>query len=217
MSEEQKDYKFVVVAFDGQETAEQALKKIRDIRKEGKFKLEDVVAITKNEKGKVKLKQGRNLTGTKGAVGFGAAGLLAGTLLGGPLVGAAIGAALGSAGSQIKKEFNNDELKELGQDLDTDSSMLVLLVSDAKDDALEEVAQEFGGKTYAFLVAEEGLVALGAITEDEAFLAVIEEEVVEIDLGDDEEKNGEEVENTKEDVCPDCGNDKKHTCDDNKC
>ncbi len=202
---EKKDYKFVVTAFDGQDTAEQVLERIREIKKNGNFKLEDMVAITKNEKGKVKLKQGRSLTGVKGTLGFGTAGLIAGAILGGPIVGAVIGAALGSAGSQIKKEFNNANLKELGQELDMDSSMLVLLISDAEDGALEAVVDEFGGKMHAFVVAEEGLIAMNAITEDEAFATVIEKEI-------------EIIEETEEDIeiCPECGT-KTHDCNKNDC
>jgi uncharacterized membrane protein len=184
MSEE-KEYMFSVVAFDGADTAEKALKKVRELKKEGKFQLEDVVAVTKNEKGKVKLKQGRNLTGKKGTLGFGGAGLIAGTLLGGPIVGAAIGASLGAAGSQVKKIFGNDELKEIGESLDQNSSLLFLMTSEHQAGALEGVVEEFGGKIHEFFIAKEGLVAMGAITEDEAFLAVMQEEIVEIELEDE--------------------------------
>lgn len=192
MGEDNKEYKFVAIVLEGRDTAGEALKKVQKLKKSDTFKLEDVVAVNKNKKGKVKLKQGRGLTGTKGTVGFGTAGLVAGTIFGGPLIGAAIGAAIGGASSQINKIFDNDEMKALGEDLDEDSSILVLLVSDAEDGALETLASEFGGKVYAFVAAEEGLVAMGAITENEAFLAVMDEESTfvaieeEVELGDDE-------------------------------
>ncbi len=192
---EEKDYKFVAIVLEGQDTAEKALKKVQKLKKSDTFTLEDVVAVHKNEKGKVKLKQGRGLTGTKGTVGFGTAGLVAGTIFGGPLVGAAIGAAIGGASSQINKIFDNDEMKELGEELDQNSSMLVLLVSNAEEGAFETLASEFGGKVYAFVAAEEGLVAMGAITENESFLAVMDEESTFISIEGDV---------TEEVQCADC-------------
>ncbi len=176
MGEDQKNYKFLTVILDGEDTADEALKKVQRLKKSDTFTLEDVVAVHKNEKGKVKLKQGRGLTGTKGTLGFGTAGLVAGTIFGGPIVGAAIGAAIGGASSQIGKIFSNDEMKALGENLDQDSSMLVLLVSDMEEGALETLSTEFGGDVHAFMIAEEGLVAMGAITENESFLAVMDEE-----------------------------------------
>ncbi len=196
-NDQNKDYSLAVFVFDGKDTAKEALKKVRELKKEKTFTLEDVVATYKNEKGKVKLVQGRNLTGRKGAVGFGVAGLVVGTLLGGPLVGAAVGAAVGSAGSQIKKVFGNDDLKNLSTELDKDSSALFLLVSDAKEGAFDALAEEFGGKVYAFMIESDGITAMGKITEDDAFLAVLEEELVYVDL-DDEGEDDDTVEGATE-------------------
>ncbi len=196
MGDDQKDYKFLAIILEGDETADEALKKVQKLKKSDTFTLEDVVAVHKNEKGKVKLKQGRGLTGTKGTLGFGTAGLVAGTIFGGPLVGAAIGAAIGGASSQINKVFGNDEMKALGENLDQDSSMLVLLVSDMEEGALETLSTEFGGEVHAFIVAEEGLVAMGAITENESFLAVMDEESTFIAMESDEEED--------EVYCDDC-------------
>jgi uncharacterized membrane protein len=172
-----KDYQLAVVLFDGRDTAEEALAEVKRLKDEKKIVLEDVVAVNKDDNGKVKLKQGRSLTGKKGALGFGTAGLIAGAIIGGPIVGAALGAALGGAGSQIKKVFGNKEMKEMGAALDEDSSILFLMLSDSEEDAFNEAMKKLGGKMYGFFIAEEGLVAMGGITEDEAFLSVMQEEV----------------------------------------
>ncbi len=195
MGEDQKDYKFVAIVLEGKDTAKEALKKVQKLKKSDTFTLEDVVAVNKNEKGKVKLTQGRGLTGTKGTVGFGTAGLIAGTIFGGPLVGAAIGAAIGGASSQINKIFDNDEMKAIGEALDQESSMLVMLVSDAEEGAFETLSSEFGGKVFSFIAAEEGLVAMGAVTEHSSFLAVMDEDSAVIAM----ESDGEE-----EVYCDDC-------------
>lgn len=172
-----KEYKLSVILFEGKDTAEKALKEVRRLKEEKKIGLEDVVAVNKDDSGKVKLKQGRNLTGKKGAVGFGTAGLIAGAVVGGPIIGAALGVALGSAGSQIKKVFGNKEMKEMGAALDEDSSILFLMLSESEEDAFNEAMEKLGGKIYGFFIAEEGLVAMGGITEDEAFISVMQEEI----------------------------------------
>ena len=106
MSEE-KDLTLVVVSFDGDETAKQALKKIKELKKEKKVSIEDMVAVNKNEKGKVKLTQGRGFTGKKGALGLGSVGLIGAVIVGAPLLlPAAIGAGIGAASSQVKKIFD---------------------------------------------------------------------------------------------------------------
>lgn len=178
MSEE-KDFTLVVVSFDGNETAKEALKKIKSLKKEKKITIEDMVAVSKNEKGKVKLTQGRGFTGKKGALGFGAAGVVGAAILGAPVViPAAIGAAIGSASSQIKKVFDNDELKAMGADLDPEGSLLFMVLSDFEVGAMEGAMDEVGAKMNAFLLAEEGLIAMGAVSEDESFLAVMTEDVL---------------------------------------
>lgn len=178
MSEE-KNLTLVVVSFDGDETAKQALKKIKELKKEKKVTIEDMVAVNKNEKGKVKLTQGRGFTGKKGALGLGSVGLIGAAIVGGPVVlAAALGAGVGAASSQVKKIFDNDELKKMGEDLESDDSLLFMVLSDFEVGSMESAMEEVGAKMNAFLLAEEGLVAMGAVSEDAAFLAVMTEDVV---------------------------------------
>lgn len=186
-------YTLAVVAFDGKDTAKDAMKAVKKAKKSKGVKVVDAVAVKKDEKGKVKLVQGKELTATKGATGFGIAGLVAGTLLGGPLAGAAIGAAIGGAtGAKVDKGFDNKTLVEIGNEIDDNTSLLVLLLEDYEIGTLQDEVEEFGGKIYGFMLAQEGLVALGAATEDEAFLAVIESESVVVDLDEESEEESEE-------------------------
>ena len=61
------------------------------LQKEYLIDMEDVVVVTRNEKGKVKLHQAQNLTGA-GAAGGTFWGMLIGMIFLNPLLGAAIGA-----------------------------------------------------------------------------------------------------------------------------
>jgi len=192
MSEE-KDFTLVVVSFDGKETAKEALKQIKSLKKEKKIVIEDMVAVSKDEKGKVKLTQGRGFTGRRGTLGFGAAGVVGAAVLGAPVViPAVIGAAIGSASSQVKKVFDNDELKEMGADLDSEGSLLFVVLSDFEPGAMEGAMAEVGAKMNAFFLAEEGLIAMGAVSEDESFLAVMTEDVLFVEeialLEEDDDK-----------------------------
>ncbi len=195
MSEE-KDLTLVVLSFDGDETAKAALKKVKELKKEKKVTIEDMVAVNKNEKGKVKLTQGRGFTGKKGALGFGAVGLIGAAIVAAPVViPAAIGAGIGAASSQVKKIFDNDELKKLGEDLGPDESLLFMVLSDFVPGSMESAMDEVGAKMNAFLLAEEGLVAMGAVSEDESFLAVMTEDVILVEEAvliedEDEDEDG---------------------------
>ena len=54
MADKEK-YSFIVVKYPGKDTADGALKPVLGLAKEKKVKLRDAVAITKTDKGKIKL------------------------------------------------------------------------------------------------------------------------------------------------------------------
>ena len=182
-----KYYTLAVISFEGEDTAKEALKVVKRLQKEKKLTIEDVVAARKDNKGKVKLVQGKELTAAKGARRFGVAGLVAGTLLGGPVAGAVLGAALGGfAGSKSDKGFDNKMLLELSEELEEGGSALFALVSDMDADAVDGSMQELGGEMKSFLIAEEGFLALGNVTEDEIIVDVLEDEFEEVDVPDED-------------------------------
>ena len=77
--------------------------------------MEDVVVVTKDDKGKVKLHQAVNLTAA-GAVGGGFWGMLIGMIFLNPLAGAAIGAGAGALSDKLRDlGISNDYMKELGE------------------------------------------------------------------------------------------------------
>jgi hypothetical protein len=87
------------------------------LQKEYLIDMEDVVVVTKDDAGKVKLHQAVSLT-AMGAVGGGFWGMLIGMLFLNPLLGAAVGAGAGALSGKLSDIGVNDEfMKELAKQL----------------------------------------------------------------------------------------------------
>jgi uncharacterized membrane protein len=109
----------------------------------------------------------------KGAFGVGAIGLiLAGTgagFLAGAVVGALIGSSRSSQRHQVK-EFLDDKIER-------DDSALVILVTNADWDAVQNEVDHFGGEQLAVELTAEAEKRLAAIAADEEVAAAVHEEV----------------------------------------
>ena len=90
----------VVIEFPEEHTAFAVRAELSKMQKEYLIKMEDVVVVTKDEKGKVKLHQAVNLT-MAGAVGGSFWGMLIGLLFLNPLLGAAVGAGAGALRGKV--------------------------------------------------------------------------------------------------------------------
>lgn len=136
----------VVAAFANEEKAEQVLKSLKKMQKEQVIFLVNAAVMTKDEKGKVSMRETQDVGSGKGAL-FGAiAGGLVG-LIGGPVgvvVGAAAGAATGGvAANRIDMGFPDDTLKELQETLTPGSSAIVALIQhEWVDRVVEELEKE---------------------------------------------------------------------------
>jgi uncharacterized membrane protein len=85
------------------------------LQKEYLIEMEDVVVVTKDDKGKVKLHQAVNLTAA-GAMGGTFWGMLIGMIFLNPLVGAAIGAGAGALSGKLRDIGISDNfMKELAE------------------------------------------------------------------------------------------------------
>src|SRR3954465_2456344 len=88
----------VAIAYPNRETAEQVRRTLIEMQKEHLIEMEDMVVVTRDEGGKVKLHQSMSVAGA-GAAGGALWGGLIGLLFLAPLVGMAVGAAArGAAG-----------------------------------------------------------------------------------------------------------------------
>ena len=110
------------------------------------IEMDDVVVVTRNEKGAVQLHQAVNLTGA-GAVGGAFWGMLIGMLFLNPLLGAAVGAGSGALSGKLADIGINDRfMKDLGTTLTSGTSALFVLVREATPDKVLEGLKAFSGK-----------------------------------------------------------------------
>jgi uncharacterized membrane protein len=139
-------FELIIAAFNEEEKAGEVLKNLKQLQKEEIIFLVNAAVMTKDEKGKVSLKETQDVGTGKGAI-FGAiAGGLLG-LIGGPagvVVGAAAGAATGGvAANRIDMGFPDETLKELQETLNPDSSAIVAIIQhEWVDRVIEELEKE---------------------------------------------------------------------------
>ena len=136
----------VVIGFNDEHTAFEMRAELVKLQKEYLIEMEDVVVVTKNDEGKVKLHQAHNLTAV-GAVGGAFWGTLIGMIFLNPLVGAAVGAGAGALSGKLKDiGISDDFVKELGETITPGSSALFVLVRKATPDKVLEELKRFKGK-----------------------------------------------------------------------
>jgi uncharacterized membrane protein len=116
------------------------------LQKEYLIEMEDVVVVTKTDKGKVKLHQAVNLTAA-GAVGGAFWGMLIGMIFLNPLVGAAVGAGAGALSGKLRDIGISDEfMKEIGETFKNNTSAIFVLVRKVTPDKVLEALKGFKGK-----------------------------------------------------------------------
>jgi uncharacterized membrane protein len=136
----------VVIGFDDEHKAFEMRAELAKLQKEYLIEMEDVVVVTKNDKGKVKLHQAVNLTAA-GAVGGAFWGTLIGMIFLNPLVGAAVGAGAGAMSGKLRDIGISDNfMKELGETLGNNTSAIFVLVRKATPDKVLAELKGFKGK-----------------------------------------------------------------------
>jgi len=136
----------VVIGFDDEHKGFEMRAKLAKLQKEYLIEMEDVVVVTKDDKGKVKLHHAVNLTAA-GAVGGTFWGMLIGMIFLNPLLGAAVGAGAGALSGKLRDIGISDEfMKELGQTFQPGTSALFVLVRKATPDKVLEELKDFKGK-----------------------------------------------------------------------
>src|SRR5210317_511345 len=135
----------VVIGFDDEHTAFEMRATLAKLQKEYLIEMEDVVVVTKDDKGKVKLHQAVNLTAA-GAMGGTFWGMLIGMIFLNPLAGAAIGAGAGALSGKLRDIGISDKfMKELGESFKPGTSALCVLVRKATPDKVLEGLKQFKG------------------------------------------------------------------------
>ena len=140
----------VVIEFDNEQTAFEMRAALARMQKEYLIQMKDIVVVTRNEKGKIRLHQAVNLTAA-GAVGGTFWGMLIGLIFFNPLLGAAIGAGAGALSGRLRDiGINNNFMKEVAGNLTEGTSALFILIHKVTSDkVLDRLKQEgFKGKVF---------------------------------------------------------------------
>ncbi len=132
----------VVFGFDGADTADEVLTKLRALQKAYLLDLEDACVVIRGQDGKLQIKQALNLTKIGAGSGLSTGmlvGALAGLLFLNPLAGMAVGGIAGAGfgaltGSLSDYGINDDFIKSLGKSISVGSSALFVLVRRATAD-----------------------------------------------------------------------------------
>ena len=171
-------YSFLVIKYPKRETADTALGVLKQLGREGVVKLRDAVAITKTDKGKIKLHQTKDDSVGKGFVKGGFIGILFAALFG-PVGWIALGAAAGGVFAGFDRGIKNKLLKELGQDMTPDESAIAILVEEADwQTAFERMrAQGFGGQLVISEIVAEDLAEVEKLLEDPKTVESVPEEL----------------------------------------
>jgi uncharacterized membrane protein len=134
----------IIVAFPDEATAFAAGEALVSLQRQYLIEMEDVVVVTRDAEGKVKLNQSVNLT-KGGAIGGGVWGTLIGLLFLNPLAGAAVGAgALVGKFSDIG--IDDNFLRDVGHSLDKGGAAVGMLVRKITTDKVLEGLEPFRNK-----------------------------------------------------------------------
>lgn len=146
----------IVAAFQDEKAASEALKMLKEARREKLIGIQNAAVLRKDAKGKLHIAETADMSGGKGAALGGvtgaAIGLIAGPLL---VVPAAVGALVGGLTAKLRDTgFSDERLKTLGENLKPGSSAIVAVVEHRWVAEVEKALAEEG--------AEELTAALGA-------------------------------------------------------
>ncbi len=178
MADKAEKYSFIVVKYPGKDTADTALKAVLGLAKEKVVKLRDAVAITKTEKGKIKLHQTKDDPASKGLLKGGGVGVIF-ALLFGPPGWIVAGAALGGAFAMFDRGIKNKLLKELGENMTPEQSALAVLVEKADwETALGRMADlDLHGEVIVQELVDEHLAAIEKLVDVPPTTEAVPEEV----------------------------------------
>lgn len=140
----------ISLVYNDIESGKGAFEEVKHLQKMELITLADMALATKDEKGKVKVKQTLEKQNTGAvAVWGGFWGLLIGLLFLSPIFWGVIGALLGAViGKTTDIGIDNKFIDEVGDSLDIGGSALFLLVVEATTEKVTEELSKFGGKVY---------------------------------------------------------------------
>jgi uncharacterized membrane protein len=147
----------VVITFDNESKADEALKELRQWHTYGIVKVFNAAVLVKDKQGKVSIKETENVDAKHGAL-FGAItggliGLVAGTP--GMIIGAVAGAGTGGVAARLLDlGFPREYLRDLQDSLQPGSAALVTMIEPSWIDGVVKDLAQWGGRLFYTLKPE---------------------------------------------------------------
>ncbi|MDJ0993885.1 MAG: DUF1269 domain-containing protein [Dinoroseobacter sp.] len=144
----------IIVVFDGRHSAEEALMRIEKMSMDWDAELDDVIVVTRDSEGQIRIKSANTLTAMGilgGSAMGGLTGMLFGALAGNPAAGLLAGVAAGTGGGALAGILDQaDEedalLAKVGGKLKPDSSALAMIVWSDRPVKLLKELESFKGE-----------------------------------------------------------------------
>jgi uncharacterized membrane protein len=136
----------IVAAFQDEKSADEALKMLKQAKREKLIGIVDAAVLRKDAKGKLHIKETADMGGGKGAALGGVAGAAIG-LIAGPalIVPAAVGALIGGLAAKARDSgFPQERLKTIGEGLKPGTSAIVAVVEHKWVAEVQKAMQEAG-------------------------------------------------------------------------
>ena len=144
----------IIVTFKGRHSAEEALMRVEKMVQDWDADLDDVIVVTRDENGKLRIKNANTLTAS-GMVGGsamgGLTGLLFGAIAGNPVAGLLVGAAAGGGSGALtgilgQADEENELMARIGDKLKRNSSALAMIVWTDRPVKLLKELESFKGE-----------------------------------------------------------------------
>jgi uncharacterized membrane protein len=147
----------IVITYDQEQTGWDAFNELANLQKMQLLELEDAALATKDDKGRVKVKQTlENQVAGSSAVWGGFWGLLIGLLFLAPIFWGLFGALMGYiAGKAGDIGIDDKFIKQVGDSLEPGGAALFMLVVKATPDKVLEQMKQFGGEVYQTSLSNE--------------------------------------------------------------
>jgi uncharacterized membrane protein len=138
----------IVAAFNQEERAGEVLDEIQELEKMRFIGVWNAAVLTKDQDGKLKLRETAEARGIRRGAGIGAiAGGILGLLVGGPIGGIVLGAGAGAlTGKVVDLGFSNEELKQMGELMGPGSSAIIAVIEHKWVGDLASALEEYGAQ-----------------------------------------------------------------------
>lgn len=141
----------IAVEFDEPLMAQELLLAFARLSKRNSVDIEDAAMVFKDDDGKIRLRQTRDVMPGQGAASGGWVGALVG-IIGGPLgilAGGALGAAAGGLFAKLRDVgIDDDHMKQMGEQLDRGSAALFVLLNEYDVTAVAMELRRFEGELF---------------------------------------------------------------------